>query len=187
MSKKDDTFEMLDDMPKSSKKSIILLLILVIAIMGGISAYLHRQSLDQEASTSAVSEPIEKEAPALIPPVSTQVAAPISAIVNFDEASANINPDQIQKLQAFYQSIKDLAGTIQINGYTDNMGLAQAGLALSKQRAAAVAAYLNSLGSGAKIRFVVDGFGENDPVGDNSTALGRQQNRRVELKFIPAP
>jgi len=187
MSKKDDTFEMLDDIPKNSKKSIILLFILVIAIMGGISTYLQRQSIDHEASTATVSEPIAKETPAPIQRASTQVAAPISAIVNFDEASANINPDQMQKLQAFYQSIKDLAGTIQINGYTDNMGLAQAGLVLSKQRAEAVAAYLNSLGSGAKITFVVDGFGENEPVGDNSTAIGRQQNRRVELKFIPAP
>ena len=187
MSKKDDTFEMLDDMPKISKKSIILLFILVIAIMGGISTYFPRQSIDQEASTATVSEPIEKETPAPIQTASTQVSVPISAVVNFDEASANINPDQMQKLQAFYQSVKDLAGTIQINGYTDNMGLAQYGLTLSKQRAEAVAAYLNSLGSDAKIKFVVDGFGENDPVGDNSTTLGRQQNRRVELKFIPAP
>ncbi len=186
MSKKDDTYEMLDDKPKTSKKSVIVLLFLVLLLVSGIPTYLQRQSIHQQASTVTVSEPLEKGTPAPIQSALTQLAVPISAIVNFDEGSAYINPDQMEKLQAFYQSIKDLTGTIQINGYTDNMGLAQDGLALSKQRAEAVAAYLNSLGSSGKIKFVVDGFGENDPVGDNSTALGRQQNRRVELKFIPA-
>jgi len=178
---------MLDDTPKTSKKSIILLLILVSLMVGGIPTYFQKQSANQVKSVATVSEPIVKEAPTPPPPAATVPSIPISAVTNFDEASAIIKPDQMARLQTFYQQIKDSAGTIQINGYTDNLGSSQEGLKLSKQRADETAAYLKSLGSGDKLKFAVDSFGEKNPVGDNSTALGRQQNRRVELKFIPAP
>lgn len=187
MSKKDDTYEMLDDTPESSKKSILLLLLLVILMAGGIPTYLQKQSTDQVKPVTNTSEPIEKETPASTPLAATVPSTPISAVINFDEASAIIKPDQMARLQAFYQQIKDSAGTIQINGYTDNLGSNQDGLKLSKQRADATATYLKSLVNVDKIKLNVDSFGENNPVGDNSTALGRQQNRRVELKFIPAP
>lgn len=187
MSKKDDTFEMLDDTPETSKKSIILLFILLLLMIGGIPTYVHKQSANQIKTVAPVSEPIEKEAPAAIPPAAAQSSIPISSVVHFDEASAIIKPDQLAKLQVFYQQIKDSTGTIQINGYTDNLGSSQDGLKLSQQRAEAVAASLESLGTGDKIKFIVASFGENNPVGDNLTVLGRQQNRRVELKFIPAP
>jgi len=188
MSKKDDTFEMLDDGPETSKKSIILLLvILVLLVMGGIPTYLQKQASNRETSVASISQPTEKEAPAPTQLPVVQPSAPIAAIVSFEQASATIKPDQMAKLQAFYKSIKDLAGTVQIDGYTDNMGLAEDGLKLSKQRAEAVATYLKSMGSSDKLKFEVASFGENNPVGDNTTELGRQQNRRVELKFIPAP
>ena len=78
---------------------------------------------------------------------------------------------------------------VAIQGYTDNQGWknstaeqsAQKNQALSLDRAAAVSSYLQSLSVPASQIKSVDGFGQNNPVADNSTAAGREQNRRVEV------
>ena len=65
-----------------------------------------------------------------------------------------------------------------IEGYTDSVGAESYNLALSQRRAQAAADYLQSKGIAAS-RMKVIGRGEADPIGDNSTAEGRAQNRRV--------
>lgn len=186
MSKKDDTFEMLDDAPEKSKKSILLFVILILLTMGGISIYLQKQDNNEPSSVATVSTPVQNEPPASTQSPTVQPSV-ITAVVNFDQASAILTPDQKEKLTVFYNSVKDKTGIVQIDGYTDNMGLAAEGVVLSKQRSEAVAAYLQTLGSGKNLKFNIAYFGENNPVGDNSTEQGRRQNRRVELKFTPAP
>ena len=70
---------------------------------------------------------------------------------------------------------------IAILGHTDNTGSDAINNPLSVKRAQAVQTYLLSQGvSSAQIR-TVDGQGSTNPVADNSTAAGRQQNRRVEV------
>ncbi len=78
---------------------------------------------------------------------------------------------------------------VAIQGYTDNAGWrnstaeqsAQKNIDLSQQRAQAVTSYLLSKGvSSTQIRSTT-GFGEANPVADNSTAAGKAQNRRVEV------
>ena len=67
-----------------------------------------------------------------------------------------------------------------INGYTDSTGSKSVNEALSKRRAEAVKAQLVSAGMpDATITTV--GLGPSNPVGDNKTAAGRKQNRRVEI------
>lgn len=183
MSNKDDTFEMLDDVPEAPKKSFILLIVIFLVMAGGLSFYLLNGSGTDEKLVSTTVEP----APEVDPPVTTQVAPPVSVVINFDEASSVINPDQEAKLLEFYQQISVSAGTLQIDGYTDNSDSNQDGQILSMQRAEAVAAALKSFGSNDKIELVLSGLGENNPVGDNNTVEGRQQNRRVELTFTPSP
>ena len=57
----------------------------------------------------------------------------------------------------------------------------QKNLNLSQQRAQSVTDYLKSLGvSSTQIRSTM-GYGEDNPVADNSTKEGRAQNRRVEV------
>ena len=69
-------------------------------------------------------------------------------------------------------------------GYTDSTGSAEYNQTLSAQRANAVAAYLQ--GQGVKSsRFEIMGMGSSNPIASNTTADGRQQNRRVEIKIIP--
>ncbi len=78
---------------------------------------------------------------------------------------------------------------IAIYGHTDNQGFknstaeqsAQKNLALSQQRAKSVKTYLQQQGVSASQIRTVDGQGQTNPVADNSTAAGRQQNRRVEI------
>ena len=78
---------------------------------------------------------------------------------------------------------------IAIQGYTDNQGWKnsnveqsqQKNLSLSQDRASAVSQYLLNLAVPASQIKSVQGFGEANPVADNSTAAGQAQNRRVEV------
>ena len=74
--------------------------------------------------------------------------------------------------------------TIVVAGYTDSRGSDSYNQTLSENRASAVAAYLKSRKVN-ELRFDAVGFGEKNPVADNSTAEGRALNRRVELSLIP--
>lgn len=69
---------------------------------------------------------------------------------------------------------------LEIDGYTDSVGSDEYNQTLSDKRAEAVRDYL--VGSGVSMNNVVArGMGKADPVADNSTAQGRQLNRRVEM------
>lgn len=67
-----------------------------------------------------------------------------------------------------------------IVGHTDSRGDEAANIVLSQRRAAAAAAYLVGRGMGEN-RLQVKGAGSAQPVADNSSALGRNSNRRLEL------
>lgn len=70
--------------------------------------------------------------------------------------------------------------TIVVAGHTDSVGSESYNDRLSDRRASAVAGYLEDYGvRGSRIDAV--GYGETRPKTSNSTASGRQQNRRVEL------
>jgi OmpA-OmpF porin, OOP family len=71
---------------------------------------------------------------------------------------------------------------LDIEGHTDNTGKADKNQKLSEARANAVKAYLVKKGI-SEDRLAAAGFGDSQPVADNKTAAGRQENRRVELKI----
>jgi outer membrane protein OmpA-like peptidoglycan-associated protein len=69
---------------------------------------------------------------------------------------------------------------IAVGGYTDNVGNSQLNQRLSEQRAAAVRDYLVKDGvAGTSVTAM--GYGDSKPVAANTSAAGRQANRRVEL------
>lgn len=72
---------------------------------------------------------------------------------------------------------------VQIVGYTDNKGRADANLVMSNARAQAVFNALVTRGVDSK-RFVVSGVGSAQPIGDNRTPKGRDQNNRVEMIIL---
>jgi outer membrane protein OmpA-like peptidoglycan-associated protein len=69
---------------------------------------------------------------------------------------------------------------VQVEGYTDSVGGDDYNQKLSESRASAVKDFLVAQGVSID-NITAQGFGKNDPVADNSTASGRQQNRRVNL------
>ncbi len=73
-----------------------------------------------------------------------------------------------------------------ITGHTDSIGREGYNMALSRERALAVAAYLMNSAGVTATRLHPEGAGEREPVADNDTPEGRQANRRVEvLLFLP--
>ena len=70
---------------------------------------------------------------------------------------------------------------VNIEGHTDNTGVAAKNLALSQKRVDVVKAYLAKKGVDAS-RLTVTAFGDTKPAADNKTAAGRAANRRVEFK-----
>jgi outer membrane protein OmpA-like peptidoglycan-associated protein len=69
---------------------------------------------------------------------------------------------------------------VQVEGYTDNVGGEQYNQKLSEQRADTVQSFLIAQGLSPQNVSAI-GYGMSNPVADNSTAAGRQQNRRVEM------
>ncbi len=71
---------------------------------------------------------------------------------------------------------------LNIAGHTDNVGDAAKNLDLSDRRAKAVQKYLVDKGVPAARLLSAVGYGDKNPLGDNTTKEGRAQNRRVEFK-----
>ena len=108
----------------------------------------------------------------------------------FATGSSNLTADSKSALNQCATLLKNNTDCdIAIYGHTDNQGFknstaeqsAQKNLALSQQRAKSVKTYLQQQGVSASQIRTVDGQGQTNPVADNSTAAGRQQNRRVEI------
>jgi outer membrane protein OmpA-like peptidoglycan-associated protein len=72
---------------------------------------------------------------------------------------------------------------VQIDGFTDNVGGDDYNQNLSERRADSVRDALTGMGI-ANDRILTNGHGKSSPVGDNDTASGRQQNRRVEVLIL---
>ncbi len=73
--------------------------------------------------------------------------------------------------------------SVSVEGHADAVGSDAYNLKLSEKRADYVINYLKKKGI-AQDRLVKKFFGEANPVGNNKTAVGRAQNRRVEIKTV---
>lgn len=99
----------------------------------------------------------------------------------FSTGSATLSSSAKSSLDNFASKMSDLTDTnISVFGHTDNTGSLEANQKVSKNRADAVATYLQSKGI-ASSRISSVGMDFSDPVADNSTEEGRKQNRRVEV------
>ena len=73
--------------------------------------------------------------------------------------------------------------TLRVEGHTDSTGSASYNQRLSERRANSVAGYIENMGVSTS-RIDAIGYGESQPRANNSTASGRQMNRRVEIKVV---
>jgi OmpA-OmpF porin, OOP family len=103
--------------------------------------------------------------------------------VLFDTGRSTLKPGADRDLDRLAQALKDNSNTrVMIEGHTDSVGSDSYNEELSQRRAQAVADALRTRGV-ASDRYESKGLGKSFPVASNSTAAGRQQNRRVEIVF----
>ena len=101
--------------------------------------------------------------------------------VLFETGRADLKPEATGNLAALVAFLNNYPNrTVMIEGHTDNVGSEDANVALSQRRADSVRSYLVGKGI-ASARLSASGKGEAVPVADNASAMGRQQNRRVEV------
>ena len=105
--------------------------------------------------------------------------------VTFDTNMADIRPSFYEVLDSVALVLKEYDKTIiEIMGHTDSTGSEAYNQKLSERRAASVGKYLAGQGIDSR-RVVPQGFGARSPIASNTTAEGKQQNRRVELRLVP--
>jgi outer membrane protein OmpA-like peptidoglycan-associated protein len=109
-----------------------------------------------------------------------------SATVYFRVNSSVLSPEERRALDALAQSAANIKGyVIEVAGYADSTGNVARNRTLSQQRADAVVRYLQENHEIPLRRIVTPfGYGQLRPVAENTTAEGRRQNRRVEVKVL---
>jgi len=102
----------------------------------------------------------------------------------FDVNKYDLNPSSQIELDELIKLLRENPlVSVQINGYTDNVGKPSDNLLLSENRAKSVVSYLTAKGIDPK-RLSYKGYGEAQPVSPNTTEAGRANNRRTELKVL---
>ena len=100
--------------------------------------------------------------------------------LEFEFAKASIRPSSYPSLDKVAEILVNKHFSLKLAGHTDNVGSADHNMALSKDRAEAVKAYLVSRGANPS-RIEATGYGMTQPIATNKTAAGRAKNRRVEF------
>jgi outer membrane protein OmpA-like peptidoglycan-associated protein len=106
--------------------------------------------------------------------------------VNFRVNSAVLSPEAKQQLDTLAEKTTNARGyVIEVSGHTDSTGSEAKNFRLSRERAESVIQYLAVNHKIPLRRFITPmGYGKTEAVADNTTAAGRAQNRRVEVKIL---
>jgi len=108
--------------------------------------------------------------------------------VHFQTGTAKLSPqsrpllDNIARVLLAHVDI----WKVKVEGHTDNVGTAERNMKLSQDRAQSVVDYLVKQGKIAPERLEAVGHGQEQPIGDNNNAKGREANRRVEFNIVQA-
>lgn len=108
---------------------------------------------------------------------------PFIKSIYFGGGSYIVNGEQVESLQEFISEIPDINQyVISIHSHTDNIGGERYNKWLSQMRSESVI-YELILQSIPPDNIMIRDFGQNNPVFDNQTWIGKQQNRRVDILF----
>ena len=104
--------------------------------------------------------------------------------VVFETGKADLKPGAADRLRPLAEYLKANSNVqVRIDGHTDAQGGDDYNMQLSQARAGSVRSALIAMGvDGARIQAI--GHGKADPIADNKTEAGRQQNRRVEVTLV---
>ncbi len=104
--------------------------------------------------------------------------------VYFDTGKSTLKPNSFKALNDLVEVLKLKNNLeIEIQGHTDDVGKPEDNLKLSQERAETVKKYLSSKGIAAT-RVVAKGYGQTQPIADNSNEAGKAKNRRTSLKIL---
>jgi OOP family OmpA-OmpF porin len=107
--------------------------------------------------------------------------------VTFELNSAQLTASSSAVLDTLARDLKKYPRLrIELQGHTDSSGSDEYNMRLSQQRADAVRAYLIAQGVPAS-QLVARGYGESQPIDDNTTSQGRARNRRVVMHVLENP
>lgn len=143
---------------------------------GGAGLYMDRQEakLREELEGSGVQVKRTEEG---------QIDLIMPGNITFATDSAEVKSEFMDTLTSVAKVVKEFENTlVTIGGHTDSTGSEQYNQLLSERRAASVAEVLLREGVAFE-RIAAEGYGESQPVADNSTEAGRAANRRVEISL----
>ena len=104
--------------------------------------------------------------------------------IYFDHDKAEFLPRSYTELNKLLKLMQDNPSMIiEVRGHTDSVGEDDYNVYLSRKRAKAVVGFLNDHNID-KSRTRYAGYGNSNPIANNSNAKGRQLNRRVEFLII---
>jgi outer membrane protein OmpA-like peptidoglycan-associated protein len=108
-----------------------------------------------------------------------------TASVHFAFNRYELTPEARASLDSLASQIRDRQNfVLEIEGFADRIGTDSYNNQLTQKRADAVRRYLAEQHNVPLFRMHILGFGEVRPVADNTTAEGRAQNRRVEIRLL---
>ena len=149
--------------------------ILGAAVGGGAGALIGRK-MDKQA------QELQRDmANAKVERVGEGIKITFDSGILFDTNSSALRPTSESDITSLSTTLQKYPDTnVLVEGHTDNTGTDAINQPLSENRAQAVATSLTAKGV-ASSRITTKGYGSTQPVGDNSTAEGKQANRRVEV------
>jgi len=152
------------------------------AAVGGTVGAIIGRNMDRKAREMA-----EEMEGVTIQRVEEGIAVSFDSGILFAFDSAALRQESINNLQKLTEIINRDDNTILlIVGHTDSVGDERYNLGLSERRAQSAADYMIDQGL-APSRVQIEGRGEYEPIADNDTEAGRQDNRRVEVAIYASP
>lgn len=151
-----------------------------IGLLAGAAAgtYLDRQEDELRQGLSGSGAEVQNTGDALL--------VTLPGGVTFPTDSAEVRAEFRRPLNSIAETLQKYPSSyVDVIGYTDSTGEESYNQRLSERRAASVANELIARGV-SPARIEVAGRGEANPVASNDTESGRAQNRRVEIRIVPA-
>jgi outer membrane protein OmpA-like peptidoglycan-associated protein len=150
--------------------------VIVGAAVGGTAGALIGRRMDKQA------EELRREmAGAKVERVGEGIKITFDSGILFPTNAANLSAVAQNNIAELAKTLKKYDDTdVLIQGHTDASGTAEYNQSLSERRAASVRNYTTAQGVDAN-RITTQGYGESMPVASNTTASGKQANRRVEI------
>jgi outer membrane protein OmpA-like peptidoglycan-associated protein len=149
------------------------------AAVGGTAGALIGRKMDKQA------EELQRDLEnARVERVGEGIKITFNSGILFATNSSQLTPNAQSEISQLATTLQKYPDTnILIEGHTDNTGGRELNQRLSEQRAESVANNVAAHGV-ARSRITTQGYAFDQPIADNSTAQGREQNRRVEIAIF---